>query len=152
MTNKKKRQRGSRTHGGGSQKNRRGAGNRGGRGAAGRKKHEFHQYGPLGKTGFKRPEKTQLEVREVTLRDIDEDVLLLVEDGLAEETDGGYRVDARDLACNDLCTLDAAALEIAPTATSTGIGKGSPAGASHRSTRPSSASSKTRRGSSGWRR
>ena len=36
MTDKKRRQRGSRTHGGGSQKNRRGAGNRGGRGRAGR--------------------------------------------------------------------------------------------------------------------
>ncbi|WP_232686222.1 uL15m family ribosomal protein [Halobacterium zhouii] len=98
MTDKKRRQRGSRTHGGGSHKNRRGAGNRGGRGRAGRKKHEFHNYESVGKSGFKRPEKTQVDVREVPVQKLDEDVALLIEDGVAEETDDGYRVDARDVA------------------------------------------------------
>ena len=98
MTDKKRRQRGTRTHGGGSHKNRRGAGNRGGRGRAGRKKHEFHNYESVGKDGFKRPEKTKVDVREVTVQKLDEDVALLVENGVAEETDGGYRVDARDVA------------------------------------------------------
>jgi large subunit ribosomal protein L15 len=98
MTDKKRRQRGSRTHGGGSHKNRRGAGNRGGRGRAGRKKHEFHNYESVGKDGFKRPEKTQSDVSEVSVQKLDEDIALLVEDGVAEETDGGYRVDARDVA------------------------------------------------------
>jgi large subunit ribosomal protein L15 len=98
MTSKKRRQRGSRTHGGGTHKNRRGAGNRGGRGRAGRDKHEYHNYSPLGKSGFKRPEKAQTEVREVSLQEIDEDVALLAAEGLAEETEWGYRVDARDLA------------------------------------------------------
>lgn len=55
MTSKKRRQRGSRTHGGGTHKNRRGAGNRGGRGRAGRSKHEFHNYEDLGKSGFSPP-------------------------------------------------------------------------------------------------
>jgi large subunit ribosomal protein L15 len=98
MTSKKRRQRGSRTHGGGSHKNRRGAGHRGGRGRAGRAKHEFHNYEPLGKHGFNRPEKAQETVATVDLQKLDEDIALLVEDGVAEETDGGYRVDARSVA------------------------------------------------------
>ncbi|WP_251343056.1 uL15m family ribosomal protein [Haloplanus halophilus] len=98
MSDKKKRQRGSRTHGGGSHKNRRGAGHRGGRGRAGRAKHEFHNYEPLGKHGFTRPDEVQDEVREVTVQELDEDVALYAAEGLAEETDGGYRLDARDVA------------------------------------------------------
>ena len=98
MTSKKRRQRGSRTHGGGTHKNRRGAGHRGGRGRAGRDKHEFHNYEPLGKYGFKRPEKAQTEVAEVRVQKLDEDAGLLAADGLAEETEAGYRIDARDIA------------------------------------------------------
>jgi large subunit ribosomal protein L15 len=98
MTNKKRRQRGSRTHGGGSHKNRRGAGHRGGRGRAGRKKHEQHNYEDVGKSGFKRPPKTKDDVAEVRVQSIDEDIPVLVEDGVAEETEFGYRVDARDIA------------------------------------------------------
>jgi large subunit ribosomal protein L15 len=96
MTNKKRRQRGSRTHGGGSQKNRRGAGHRGGRGRAGRRKHERTQYGPRGKSGFKRPEAVQRDVREISIRQLDEDIVLYVADGLATENDEGHRIDARD--------------------------------------------------------
>ncbi|WP_254535514.1 uL15m family ribosomal protein [Halomarina litorea] len=98
MTSKKRRQRGSRTHGGGTHKNRRGAGNRGGRGRAGRAKHEFHNYEPLGKHGFNRPEKAQATVATVDLQKLDEDIAVLVKEGVAEETDDGYAVDARDLA------------------------------------------------------
>lgn len=97
MSKKKKRQRGSRTHGGGSHKNRRGAGHRGGRGAAGRDKHEFHNHPPLGKSGFTRPEKSQVEVVTIDVRELDEDAPVLAAEGLAEETDGGYRIDARDI-------------------------------------------------------
>jgi large subunit ribosomal protein L15 len=97
MTSKKKRQRGTRTRGGGSQKNRRGAGNRGGRGNAGRKKHEFHNHESVGKSGFKRPQKTDREVLTVNVHELDEDIALLLADGVAEETDDGYRVDARDV-------------------------------------------------------
>jgi large subunit ribosomal protein L15 len=97
MTSKKKRQRGSRTHGGGSGKNRRGAGHRGGRGDAGRDKHEMHNHPPLGKHGFTPPEKTQDEVLTVELRELDEDAPLLAAEGVAEETDGGYHIDARDI-------------------------------------------------------
>jgi large subunit ribosomal protein L15 len=101
MTSKKRRQRGSRTHGGGSHKNRRGAGHRGGRGRAGRDKHEFHNYEPIGKSGFKRPPKVQEEIAEVDVRELDEDAALLAAEGVAEETDGGYRIDAREVVDED---------------------------------------------------
>jgi large subunit ribosomal protein L15 len=94
---KKRRQRGSRTHGGGSHKNRRGAGHRGGRGRAGRDKHEQHNYEPLGKSGFKRPQKTQRDVETVNLRELDEDIAVLAAEGVAEESGDGFEVDARDV-------------------------------------------------------
>ncbi len=97
MTSKKRRQRGSRTHSGGSHKNRRGAGHRGGRGRAGRSKHEFHNYEPREKHGFKRPQGIREEVLEVEVKTLDEDALLYAADGLAEETDEGYAIDARDV-------------------------------------------------------
>jgi len=74
MTSKKRRQRGSRTHGGGSHKNRRGAGNRGGRGNAGSHKHEFHNHEPPKKEGFNRPEKLQTDFTTVDLQKIDETI------------------------------------------------------------------------------
>jgi len=97
MTSKKRRQRGSRTHSGGTHKNRRGAGHRGGRGAAGRSKHEYQNYGPLGKHGFKRPESAQVDVVEINAQTLDEDAGVYVADGLATETDGAYVIDARDV-------------------------------------------------------
>lgn len=97
---KKRRQRGSRTHGGGSHKNRRGAGHRGGRGRAGRDKHEQHNYEPLGKSGFKRPQKTDRDVETVNLRELDEDIVILLEEGVAEEDGDGYSLDARDVVEN----------------------------------------------------
>lgn len=97
MTSKKKRQRGSRTHSGGTHKNRRGAGHRGGRGRAGRSKHEFHNYGPLGKHGFKRPQKVKEDVETIDVRKLDEDAALYAAQDLAEGTDDGYTIDARDV-------------------------------------------------------
>jgi large subunit ribosomal protein L15 len=97
MSNKKKRQRGSRTHGGGSHKNRRGAGHRGGRGDAGRDKHEMHNHPPLGKSGFSRPEKVQEEVLTVDIQELDEDIHLYVAEDVAEEANDRYIVDARDV-------------------------------------------------------
>ncbi|MCX2818571.1 uL15 family ribosomal protein [Haladaptatus sp. F3-133] len=93
----KKRGRGSRTHGGGTQKNRRGAGHRGGRGDAGRKKHEAKNHPELGKTGFKRPQKVVDDVDVSNVGDIDRSIETLVERGVAEETDDGYTVDASAL-------------------------------------------------------
>ena len=97
MTSKKRRQRGSRTHGGGTHKNRRGAGHRGGRGRAGRDKHEKALYPPRGKYGFKRPQKTQETVLELRVQKLDEDIAQYAADGLATEEGDGYRIDARDV-------------------------------------------------------
>lgn len=97
MGSKKRRQRGSRTHGGGTHKNRRGAGHRGGRGAAGRDKHEFHNYKPLGKHGFSRPDSLIDEVAEVSVQKLDEDAALYAADGLAETDGDTYVIDARDV-------------------------------------------------------
>ncbi len=97
MTSKKQRQRGSRTHGGGTHKNRRGAGHRGGRGAAGRDKHEQHNYEPLGKYGFTRPDAVTEDIRTIGVQTLDEDAPLLAAEGNAEETDDGYRIDAREV-------------------------------------------------------
>ena len=97
MTSKKNRQRGGRTHGGGSQKNRRGAGHRGGRGRAGRSKHEFHNYPSKRKSGFKRTDQVQDDVAEVDVQTLDEDAALLAAEGLAEAENGGYRLDVREV-------------------------------------------------------
>ena len=97
MGSKKRRQRGSRTHGGGSHKNGRGAGHRGGRGAAGRDKHEFHNYTPLGKHGFSRPDSLIDAVAEVSVQKLDEDAALYAADGLAETDGDAYVIDARDV-------------------------------------------------------
>lgn len=95
MTDKKRRQRGSRTHGGGSGKNRRGAGHRGGRGNAGRSKHEIHGQEPLGKHGFTRPEAVRDTVATVNVGQLDQDIPDLLELDLAEETADGIELDAR---------------------------------------------------------
>ncbi|ATW90067.1 large subunit ribosomal protein L15 [Halohasta litchfieldiae] len=97
MGSKKRRQRGSRTHSGGSHKNRRGAGHRGGRGRAGRDKHEFHNYEPLGKHGFSRPDSITDTVEEIRIQKIDEDVALYAADGDAETDGDAYVIDARDV-------------------------------------------------------
>jgi large subunit ribosomal protein L15 len=97
MTSKKRRQRGSNTHGGGTHKNRRGAGNRGGRGNAGSQKHEMHNYGSWEKHGFNRPDDVQETVTTVDVQTLDEDAPLYAADGVAEELDDGYRIDARDV-------------------------------------------------------
>ncbi|ERG98428.1 MAG: ribosomal protein L15 [Haloquadratum sp. J07HQX50] len=97
MTSKKRRQRGTRTHGGGTHKNRRGAGHRGGRGRAGRDKHNSHNYEPIGKHGFTRPAETQETVAEVTVQELDENAAVYAAKGLAERVDDGYEIDARSV-------------------------------------------------------
>lgn len=95
MTDKKRRQRGSRTHGGGSSKKRRGAGHRGGRGQAGRTKHEVHGKEPLGKHGFTRPDAVVDAVATVNVGRLDERVPEYLEAGLAEEAEDGIHLDVR---------------------------------------------------------
>ncbi len=97
MGSKKRRQRGSRTHGGGTHKNRRGAGHRGGRGRAGRDKHEFHNYEPLGKHGFKRPDSITDTIAEISVQKLDEDAVVYEAEGIAETDGDAYVIDARDV-------------------------------------------------------
>ncbi|MFC6735416.1 uL15m family ribosomal protein, partial [Halolamina salina] len=75
-----------------------GAGHRGGRGNAGSRKHEMHHYGSWAKHGFTQPEDAQDTVAEVRVQKIDEDAALLAAEGLAENDDGAYTIDARDVA------------------------------------------------------
>jgi len=95
--------RGSRTCGGGTGKNRRGAGNRGGRGRAGVCKHHAIKAIILGyaqgKHGFTRPPKTVKSVSVVNVGELDELADELVIDGLAQLEEGQYRI---DLTCLDI--------------------------------------------------
>lgn len=100
--NKRTKYRGSRTCGGGTHKNRRGAGNRGGRGRAGQRDHRFSHFylkGEVasGKHGF--VNKTSVPVPALDIGAIDQMVEVLLQEGVA----------TRD---GDLITLDATELGI----------------------------------------
>jgi large subunit ribosomal protein L15 len=90
-TNKRSKYRGSRTCGGGTHKNRRGAGNRGGRGRAGINAHHFVKWykemgGPVfGKDGFSNSSQCTVTVMDVG--NIDQIVPSLLAQGIAK-TDG----------------------------------------------------------------
>jgi len=82
--------RGSKTHGGGAMKKRRGAGNRGGRGMAGsgkradqKKQSILKLYGTsyFGKHGFKRPQKTQKKIKSINLNGLEK---LIIKNNLKE--------------------------------------------------------------------
>jgi len=86
-TNKRSKYRGSRTCGGGTHKNRRGAGNRGGRGRAGINAHHFVKWykemgGPVfGKDGFSNSSQITVTVMDVGI--IDQIVPSLLAQGIA---------------------------------------------------------------------
>lgn len=98
---KTKKFRGSRTCGGGTTKNRRGAGNRGGRGKSGACKHHAVRAIQLGydygKHGFKRPLKVISDAAVVNVGELDELADQLVADGFAQLTDGAYQINLSDL-------------------------------------------------------
>ena len=87
-TNKRSKYRGSRTCGGGTHKNRRGAGNRGGRGRAGINAHHFVKWykemgGPVfGKDGFSNSSQISVSVMDVGI--IDQIVPSLLAQGIAK--------------------------------------------------------------------
>ncbi|WP_407355660.1 uL15m family ribosomal protein [Methanolobus sp. WCC5] len=90
--------RGSRTCGGGTSKNRRGAGNRGGRGRCGENAHHATRALLLGyyrghQKGFKRPLKVINDASIVNVGELDELADQLVEDGFAELQDDTYVID-----------------------------------------------------------
>ena len=93
--------RGSRTCGGGTHKNRRGAGSRGGHGNAGNDKHHFVrnflQGYTFGKHGFKRPQKVISSQSIVNIGELDEMAKQLVLDGDAQKEDDVYHINLAEL-------------------------------------------------------
>ncbi len=97
---KTKKFRGSRTCGGGTHKNRRGAGNRGGRGHAGGCKHHFVKELKLGRGygdyGFKRPQKVIQSAPTIDVGMLDEMAETLVEQKKARVRTGKYYITIDD--------------------------------------------------------
>ena len=98
--NKRSKYRGSRTCGGGTHKNRRGAGNRGGRGNSGGCKHHFVRvYLERGyvyrKMGFRSLKSSVDAVMDVSA--LDQMAKYLVEIGRAQESDGAIVIHADEL-------------------------------------------------------
>ena len=99
LKNRKTRKyRGSRTCGGGSAKNRRGAGHRGGRGNAGIKKHYKSWYlakdpSALVKKGDGRPRILARLPRAVNIGTLEERLESLLSQGIAKEVDGKIHID-----------------------------------------------------------
>lgn len=99
-TNTRSKYRGSRTCGGGTHKNRRGAGNRGGRGRAGHRDHRWSHFllaGAVhnGKNGFVNPRQEKVSVLDIG--EIDQIAGFLVEAGVAENQEGVIAIDLTDL-------------------------------------------------------
>jgi large subunit ribosomal protein L15 len=100
-TNKRSKYRGSRTCGGGTHKNRRGAGNRGGRGRAGINAHHFVKWylelgGPVfGKDGFYNQTKETVPAMDVGI--IDQIVPSLLTQGIAKMEGDAVVINASDV-------------------------------------------------------
>jgi large subunit ribosomal protein L15 len=103
-TNKRSKYRGSRTCGGGTHKNRRGAGNRGGRGRAGINAHHFVKWykemgGPVfGKDGFSNSTQTTVTVMDVGI--IDQIVPSLLAQGIAKNEGDVIVINTADMGIN----------------------------------------------------
>jgi large subunit ribosomal protein L15 len=100
MSKKKvKKYRGSRTCGGGTHKNRRGAGSRGGRGNAGTCKHHAVRAAKrglsYGKKGFHKPNAHRKTI--VNVGELDEIIEQLVADEIARVEDGVYHLNLAEL-------------------------------------------------------
>ncbi len=97
--------RGSHTHGWGCKKKHRGGGSKGGRGMAGTGKRKNTKwtwtikYAPdhLGKRGFHRPKAVQYTPTTINLSDIDENLQLFLDMGVAHEEEGRIIVDTTQL-------------------------------------------------------
>ena len=100
-TNKRSKYRGSRTCGGGTHKNRRGAGNRGGRGRAGINAHNFVKWykemgGPVfGKNGFCNQIAT--DVTTIDIGALDQIVPSLLAQGIAKQEGDTVVINAADM-------------------------------------------------------
>lgn len=99
---KVRKQRGSRTMGGGSVKKRRGAGDSGGKGLAGGHKHKWfyilkHAPEHFGKRGFTRPAAVRRSLKSVNVGELDQHLEELVEAGVARREGEKFVVDVGKL-------------------------------------------------------
>jgi large subunit ribosomal protein L15 len=100
-TNKRTKYRGSRTCGGGTHKNRRGAGNRGGRGRAGINAHHFVKWykemgGPVfGKDGFYN--QTTTDVITIDVGALEQIIPSLLAQGIAKQDGDAVTVNVADM-------------------------------------------------------
>jgi large subunit ribosomal protein L15 len=103
-TNKRSKYRGSRTCGGGTHKNRRGAGNRGGRGRAGINAHHFVKWykemgGPVfGKDGFSNSSQITVTVMDIGI--IDQILPSLLAQGIAKNEGDAIVINTADMGIN----------------------------------------------------
>lgn len=100
--NKRSKYRGSRTCGGGTHKNRRGAGNRGGRGRGGSRDHKFvrgvvHANWTYGTCGFKHHHRTTVTGDVLDIGQIDQILPSLLEQGTATRDGESIVLNAADL-------------------------------------------------------
>ena len=105
---KNSRQRGSHTHGWGSKKKHRGAGNRGGRGMAGtgkrgdcKKPRVWSKKKYFGKFGFKK-KNIKAKINAITIKSVEQMLPLWVGKKLAEEKAGAFEVSLEKLGYNKL--------------------------------------------------
>lgn len=104
-TKKIRKQRGSRSVGGGCTKKRRGAGHRGGRGLAGGNKHlktwmVINDPNHFGKYGFKRPQKTIQKFNPINLSTINDNVEKYLDAEIATKEDGQIVINITELGYN----------------------------------------------------
>lgn len=101
---KSRKYRGSKTHGGGGMKKRRGAGSRGGRGLAGTGKRAGHKVhlvikkfgkGYLGKRGF--TSKSRSKIKGINLKDIESKLNFYMEKGVIKKEDSLFSIDLSEL-------------------------------------------------------
>lgn len=98
---KKKKYRGSGTHGGGSKKKRRGAGSRGGRGRSGEKHKKLKYMKERNEEkGFTRPERK--DVKTINLKELDSRINKLLEEGKVESEGEEIKVNLSELGYDKL--------------------------------------------------
>ena len=103
---KKRRQRGSKTHGGGSMKKRRGAGHRGGRGRAGSGKKgdakKPRYWKDKKKKGFKSVQQKKGDLKVINISKINETLDTLESEGKVKKVKGVYQIDLKGLGYDKL--------------------------------------------------
>ena len=119
--NKRSKFRGSRTCGGGTHKNRRGAGNRGGRGRAGHRDHRFSHYllyGEVhnGKNGFYN--QTRTDVTAISIGNLDQMVRALLAEGKVTQEGDAILINADQIGIDKILGSGKVTLKMNVTARS----------------------------------